>query len=195
MIVSLAVIKQALGIDPTDTSRDEELTRVEGSVASWVEGQTKRRFNAPADRTEYVRGSGTDTLFLSGYIDASAPEPIAVTVDERFIALGPAGWLAVDPLIYETRGSRIVRLDGWVWQRNAEYRIIYQDGYVTAPLDVQALVLDLIQTTLAASSEDAGVQSEHIGDYSYSLEAGASSGSGASDESLKTLNRWKRLLV
>lgn len=206
MIISLPELKRALGLDPEDASEDEALTELVTRIVSWVEGQTKKRFSTPIEVTEYRLGSGRRKLFVEGRIAGPAaedPDYVYITVSERF-ALGD--WeVLVEGEDYERRDNALIRLDDWAWPPNAEYKLVYHNGYHESevPEDIQALVIEMAAAQYgadaAAASGEAGISSEKIGDYSYSLDAsavvGASGGGSVSDTGMATLNRYKRKLV
>lgn len=196
-IVALDTLKRALGIDLEDTSQDTALTELEAGIAEWVEGQTKRRFSTPLSTVEYQYGSGARDLFLRGHLEVGEEEPV-ILVEQRF---RDGEWEVFED--FEFRDGVLVRTDGWVWPRSAEYRITYLNGYTVAPSDIQALVIEMVAgqygADAAAAAGELGVTSEKIGDYSYTLGetaiAGATGGGVISDTGKGTLNRWKRLLV
>lgn len=196
-IVALDTLKRALGLDLEDTTEDTALEELEGRIADWVEGQTKRRFSTPVSNVEYQYGSGFRDLFLRGHLEVGEEEP-SITVEQRF---RDGEWEEFED--FELRDDRLVRTDGWVWPRSAEYRITYLNGFTTAPSDIQALVIEMAAgqygADAASAAGEVGVTSEKIGDYSYTLGetavAGATGGGVLSDTGFATLNRWKRLLV
>jgi hypothetical protein len=205
MIVSLELLKPALGIDLTDTDQDARLTELEGRMVEWVEGQTKHRFQEPLARIEYKSGADRAQLYLSGHIEASTgehPEFSVVTVDER-VQFGD--WELVDPADYERRENMLLRIDGSPWMRAAEYRISYMDGYSVAPGDIQALVQELIVGQYVAETASAdgstGIASETlVGVYSYSINSATRSasvpgGGSLSEIGKKTLGRYRRMFV
>lgn len=99
---------------------------------------------------------------------------------------------------YKQRGDVLFAMWG-VWSRCDEYRLEYSDGYVNPPEDIKSLVLELAQNQylLNESSAEgtAGITSETLGDYSYTVDLGAVAvGSGGlSSNSTRTLNHYRRL--
>ena len=89
-----------------------------------------------------------------------------------------------------------------------EFKLDYLGGYGVAPEDIRDAILDLVQaqyvndTSIASdtSSGTAGVTSEKIGDFSYSLGSSSSSSAsskstssgGVTDITTQTLQRYKR---
>lgn len=206
VLVDGATLKLALGID--DTSEDALLSVLEPQAADWIERETRRRFQEPADdpRIEYREGTGTRTLFLLGHIDD--PEETA-TVRERSFAFGGVGdWTTLtEGTEYERRGDRLVRIDGLSWHPSAEYEIAYPDGYLEAPQDIQALAIELVSIARAAQSTaasvvsgSAGIKSQTIGEYTYTMDTAAASSVASasvalSDSGRAVVNHWKRARI
>ena len=73
----------------------------------------------------------------------------------------------------------------------------YEAGYTTLPADLEGLILNTAKAGLDAMGQTAGLASEKLGDYSYTLAPGASS-SAAMDEAITaqavTLGRYMRRL-
>lgn len=184
MIIPLEEIKAALGIEPGDDSEDVSLVQLEEYAAGYVENMTERRWRAPIEKKEYQTGNGTRTLFLAGHVEPADVATIAVRE-----GLGGGQWNVFTEFEYRAPG-KLVRNDSYVWHPMVEYEITYQDGWVKAPADIRALVLDLITITRDASSAEAGIKSETIGDYSYTLDSVAAAAlTSLSGSSADTLNR------
>lgn len=189
MLVQLEVLKRALGV--TGSGSDAALTEAEARAAAFVERQTGRRFGAAQERTEYVDGPGCDTIWLAGRI-AGLPAA-TVEVAERIRRFGPE-WTLLDEDAFEARERAIVRVDGQAFLRGAEYRIVYPDGFAAVPGDVQELVIELVTGMNDRASGASGIQSETIGDYSYSLAADALASAGAlSANGRATIDRYRAL--
>lgn len=212
MIVSLDELKRVLGLDLDDPSEDENLTRLILAKTEWVEGQTKRRFDTPIPHTQYEQGSGTDTLFLEWHVDDSpeADNPsesldptTAVAISRRPIT---EKWRAWEPLIegedWERREQEIIFIRTWgVWPREDEFKLEYLGGYAVAPEDIKELVIELAMNQylmdLNSASGTAGVTSEKLGDYGYTVDLGAvaTGTGGVSLNGIKTINRYKKKFV
>lgn len=193
-IVSLETLKLGLGLDVVDTSEDELLTMLEDQAATFVDTQTGRKFSAPIEdeRTEFVSGLGTRTLFLAGHVSGDEPEIVSV----RRRALNGIDFEDVDPEEYILRGDTLVSTGG-PWSHLYEYEVVYADGYEvdTAPADIQALVIDLVGIAFSALGEE-GIKSETIGDYSYTLDSAVTTAAASlSDTSSMTLNRYRRMSI
>lgn len=184
MIISLEEIKVALGIEPGDTTEDASLILLESYAAAYVENQTERRWRAPAEKKEYQFGTGTRTLFLEGHVEPADVAAIAVREN-----LGGGQWNVLAAFDYRAP-NKLIRNDSYVWHPGVEYEITYQDGWLVAPPDIRALVLDLMTLSRDAASAEAGIKSETIGDYSYTLDSVAAAAlTSLSGASVDTLNR------
>lgn len=203
MLVTLEELKRSLGLDVDDDSDDANLTDIVERATEWVEGQTKRRFSTPESTTEILRGSGRRDLYLMGHVAGlnSEEEHGEVVVEERFLY---GDWEVMDELLdFERRGDKLVRIDGSVWSREAEYKVTYDNGYTAAPADIKALVLELAAgeygANASAADGTADITGEKIGDYSYTVGssqvAGAIGSGVVSGTGQATLNRWMRRLA
>lgn len=188
MLVQLAVLKRALGI--TGSGSDAALEEAEVRAAMFVERMTGRRFGQPAPRTEYFPGHNGDTFWLSGRI--AAPSSATVALSERCTGLGT--WETIPTASYEVREAALVRLDGFAFMRGYEYRVTYPDGLTAVPGDIQELVIELVEGMNDRASGASGIQSESIGDYSYTLAAESIISAGSLTENGRAiLNRYRAL--
>jgi hypothetical protein len=208
MIVPLDTLKKVLGIPldpPADPSVDETLTGLIDAATAWVEGETHRRFSPPASKTEYRLGAGKRVLYLRGHIseDADHPEYSVMAVSERVMF---GDWELLADTEYERHDSSIIRTDGAPWFLGVEYKIVYMDGYVTAPLDIQALIIELASgQSIADTAVSTGanrLQSETlVGVYSYTISStagvigGAPGGGSISYVGQRTLNRYQKKFI
>lgn len=156
-MVSVGELKQTLGI--TGAAEDDYLAELEAAAVQFVETQTGRYFGAVREVTEYRTAAG-NSLFLSD-------EPTGtVTVMRRSSATATAEAVAADQ--FAVRGRRLVNPAGWGWY---EYEITYDAGYAPGaqPEDIRDAVRDLVAL---AYRTRAGVQSETMGGYHYTLADG-----------------------
>lgn len=212
MIVSLDELKRMLDIDLEDTSEDENLTRIIQSKTTWVQGETRRRFDTPIPRTEYHEGTGEPELYLEGHVDDSpaADNPsesqdptTSVKVYRRPRAERFRSWEQLtEGVEWERRGDTLIFLLAWaVWPREDEFKIEYLDGYASAPEDIKEVILEMAMDQYFGDADIAsgtsGITSEKLGDYSYSLgPSGSTVGMNSlSDNATKTLQRYKRRFV
>lgn len=215
MIVSLDQVKQLLGIELDDTSEDEHLTQLILAATVFVESETHWRFDTPIEKTEYQVLPGFRAMYLRGHVDDSTPPASESAFDGTVrIAVRAAGDVggAWEDLVenedYERRGDTIIFAmqpeRSWWWNAcyGPEFRAQYMDGYWEAPEDIQQLLLEIVTrqytTDIDLASGVAGVTSEHIGDYSYTVDLGAAAsitGGAITSTGWMTINHYKRILV
>ncbi len=209
MIVTLNELKVLLGIalDPDETV-DADLTRRIEVATVVFEGLTKQRFREPITRTEYRDGRNRRKLFLHGHIDdEDVTASASLVVSRRAKAFSAPEWtdLTLDD-DYERRDDVLIFITTWyVWCDEDEYRLVYLDGYKTAPIDVQAAVLDIAMNQYLADLAArrfglpifAAKTGEKLGDYSYTIDPGfvASGSTTLTDTVKKTVNRYERKFV
>lgn len=209
MIVSVDELKRVLGIDLTDPSENDNLTRLIQAKTTWVQGETRRRFDTPILRVEYHSGHGEEVIYLQGHVDDS------VEADNPSESLDPTTSVKVwrrarmekfrdwEELVegddWERREDALYFKRTWqVWPWEDEFKIQYMDGYAVAPDDIKEVILELAMNQyimdVNTSSGAAGVKSESLGDFSYSIDlASVAAGTGdISQNASKTLNRYKR---
>lgn len=213
MIVSLTELKEMLGLDQDATDEDAKLTRLINAATTTFEGKTRRRFREPIMVTEYRDGDDNRVLYLRGHIDdenaadSGSDDPaLSLIVSRRARMLATAEWevLTIDE-DYERRKDTLRFLRAWrVWTCEDEFKIEYLDGYFVAPEDVHAAILEMAMnqylSDIASSSGTAGITSEKLGDYSYTVDLGAIGSSGGtsgalSDTTKDTIQRYKRRFV
>lgn len=208
MIVSLAEVKAALEIPEDDTSADVQLTRLILGASAWVQNTTHRYFDTPILRTEVHVGMGTSELFIYGHIDGPEVNDPSDTgelgdVTRIWSRLPADEWTELlEGVDWERLKDRFYRLPyPFAWLRWEQYKIQYMDGWVSAPDDIKALIMDMVTgqslSESSAVSGLVGITSEKIGDYSYTLNpalvaASASSGFPITTAGWQTINNWKR---
>lgn len=207
MIVSLDELKRVLGIDLENTDEDANLTRIIEAKTVWVQGETRRRFDTPILTTEYREGNGECELVLFGHVDDSpaADNPsesldptTSVRVYRRAKMEKFREWEELtEGEDWERRGQTLVFIPGWsVWPREDELKIVYLDGYAAAPEDIKEVILELAVNQYLGDADLAsgtsGITSEKLGDYSYSVGSTSVGANMLTDNSTKTLNRYKR---
>lgn len=206
MIVSLEELKAVLGIEPDDATQDDYLTRLILAKTAWVEGYTQRRFDTPIAHTQIARGTGEAELYLEWHL--SDPDSLLIyrrPALERFreweLLVEGEDWE-----LSEANGNTVFFLRAWqVWPVEDEIKASYQGGYTEAPEDIKEVILSMASNQYLfeadSASETAGLTSEKIGDYNYSLGSSSSTATGAvgsdvvGDTAMKTLNRYKRRFV
>lgn len=209
MIVSLDELKRVLGIDLANTDEDENLTRIIEAKSTWVQGETRRRFDTPIPTTEYHDGNGECEFVLFGHVDDSpeADNPsetldptTSVRVFRRPKAERFREWEElIEGQDWERRGQTLIFLAAWsVWPLEDEFKVTYLDGYASAPEDIKEVVIELAMNQYMGDADTAsgtsGITSEKLGDYSYTIGGSSASASVGflTDASSKTLQRYKR---
>jgi len=141
------------------------LTKLEAAAVKAVELWTGRSFSASAERVDYLPGNGTNTLFLKyGPVSAVTEVVESAYVGATAVTVTGAtesGWVFQD--------GKLLRKGGYAWWADSSYRVTYTAGYAAGaePADVRQAVLDLVGAGFRARGSEE-LQSESIGDYSYS---------------------------
>ena len=209
MIVSLDELKRVLGLDLTDDSEDENLTRLILAKTVWVEGTTHRRFDTPIPHVQYEDG-GNEKIYLDWHVDDSTDadnpsESVDPSTSVRvFRRPRLEKFRAWEELIegedWERQDQTLLFIRAWqIWPCEDELKIEYRGGYAKAPEDLKEVVIEMAMNQylldIESSSGAAGLSSEKLGDYSYAVGATAVGSSTLSPNSLKTLNRYTRKFV
>lgn len=203
MIVTPAEVKHVLGIEIGDTSEDANLTRLIEAATTWLEGETHRRFQEPAATKEYHRGKDERELYLFGHLDTTSQTAIdSLRVFRRSMWTADRTWEELtEDEDWERRDQTLISLGPYsVWSRHDEIRVDYMDGWVSAPQDIREVIIEWVVgqyvADAATAGGTAGITSEHIGDYSYTVDLGAVTKAGGSGnlsaDSLSTVNRYQR---
>jgi hypothetical protein len=137
-----------------------------GYAIAYLEGETHRYFRESREFTEYLFGTGTVRLWLR-------EPPVESYEDEVIVDARRMGSAWEEVIDFEVRGRSLIRDLGVAWDRREEYRVTYTSGYVEdgLPPDVEEAVLELVRYRLRDLSQTAGLQSERLGDYQYTLGA------------------------
>ena len=153
-IASVRVFLGALSLNYTDA----EIQAAIDWASAAVETYCNRTFPSAA-YTETYDGTGTDMLYLNQYpITAVA----SVTLDDETVASAD----------YTRETTGIYYEDGWTKGRR-NVSITYTAGYVTIPADLHMVVTRLSSDLIGMVGQSGTIQSEKIGDYSYTLSATA----------------------
>lgn len=108
-----------------------------------------------------------------------------------------------DPVIYQWDGSDSISSmsnvpDSWAWEPFTSgiqtLTVTYTHGYDPVPDDIVAVTCSVVMRALGREPVDAGIQSESIQGYSYTLGAiGAAGGLGLLDSEKETLDAYCRV--
>lgn len=149
MISSARLMDRLRLTEPLDEPHLQEL--VDAAIA-YIEGRTGRYFGPVTETTEYLRGTGTPSLYLRSLpTTAETANEITVTEQKR-----PGGTLTTldDGDFTLRRGRRVASLDraSGVWLLGYEYVVSFSHGYAVdaLPADIEKLVLFLVKRDFAA---------------------------------------------
>lgn len=189
-LTTLSRLKLALGKDVTDTSEDDRLLTLLDAAEATVARYLNR--NLLRDTyTEYFNGTGRPSLVLShrpvisvtgvyvdpvGYYGQSAGGFAASTMltqGQDYALVNPnanernPGILTMLSALWDGTG-----LSNWP-QGQGNVKVVYVAGYTQVPADVSQAVAMIVGQMLAQSDRGLPLQSETLGEYSYSLLTGA----------------------
>lgn len=165
MILDLADVKRQLRV--TTDADDQTLKDLIDRGVEFVERESGFYYGVPKDHTEYLRGNGTDTIFLSDNI-ATAP----TSIKERPYPGGTdTTILPADTDGYVVRDGRGLRRKAGVWYYGYEYEVTYKRGYTSkqAPGWVEQAVIRFVKLHYLPEGVTSGLQSETIRGYSYTV--------------------------
>lgn len=143
-MISVAEMKKHLNIEHI-TADDAYLADLEATAVAVVERWTGKTYPASAERTQYVRGLGIDSIWLAH--EPTLSDPIVaedMTVTERS-APGGEGTVLTVAEDFVVRGTALVRVGGY-WTAGYEYEVTYTSGYGPGaePEDVRGAVRDMV---------------------------------------------------
>lgn len=188
-MIRIEMLRSAIGV--TNDSRDEWLGWELESALAFMERETRRYFREPTDFAEYLTPDRQGRLWL-----AQTP-----TSEDTVTVLGIArvGHDGDEVTGFEVRGRAVHLPSPWLY---GTYAVGYQTGYALndyeggsdLPADVRKSILMLIKGAHDAQTVKAGVQSETIGGYSYSLfgDAGGTGTMPLPNFVARTIQNWKR---
>jgi hypothetical protein len=165
-VIALDEIREFLNVDEDDHDDDDLLDRLEDEAVEIVQSYTGQSYALTGEITEYIKGFGTDSLFLS---QNAAADPTEVL--ESAYA-GDAGTEVTD---WVRRGNRLIRASGGVWHLGYEYTVTYEHGYAedAEPANVRLAVKRIV----AALYQQRGIEGmksvQHGPNYSVSRDSDA----------------------
>lgn len=158
MLLTLEKVKFWMKV--TDDTYDAEITELMERAQAIIERETGWYFGSPRPADEIMDGTGTRKLFLKQF----PVDPDEVVVYERPAATDD--WVVVDEDDYEIDGRGLYVASRWLkGQRN--FRATYDEGFEETPGDIAQLFLELVNNAWKDRGERTDLQSEKIGDYSY----------------------------
>ena len=189
-LTTLSRLKLALGKTVTDSSEDDTLLTLLDAAEAAVARYLNRNL-LQATYTEYFDGMGRQTLVLShrpvvsvtgvwvdpvGYYGQSAGgfgTATLLTQGQDYALMAPGtneknpGTLRMLSALWDGTG-----LSNWP-QGQGNIKVTYVAGYTQVPADVSQAVAMLVGQMLAQSANGLPLQSETLGEYSYTLLTGA----------------------
>lgn len=161
-MIPLLKLKAHLGIAAATTTYDQILADYEKAAVAFLEREGRIDLTARGERVEYVTGTGLAHIWLA----AAPASGTTVSAVERWLP-DDAG-TAIIAADVTVRGRRIFRADGAAWADGAEYEVTYTagDNPGAEPADLRLWVIKLVELAWKERGK-AGMQSETIGDYSY----------------------------
>ena len=156
--VADVVVTSAIGI------AQAQLERWAGRAAGGFETGAK---------TEYYDGTDAETLQLKCW-PATAITSVSYRTDKTtWVALTSTDYDVEIPtgILYLLNLSSVWPGDGRVefWGGRQNWKVVYTGGFTTLPADLIGLVWDMVTAILSARDQDMNLQSESVGDYSYTL--------------------------
>lgn len=181
-LATLAEVKAILGIASQSAVADAQMEALLPAAESMILAYLDRQIEA-ADYTEYVNGTGIQTLLVRQYPIIS----IASIHMDRKREWGADTLVDPDTYYFAPGGAygQITRLSSGFWHdRWVQYqtdltpqevpgqgniKIVYRAGYETVPPVIVAAVAFLVRTMVSASAQGAMMNSEGHDGYNYSL--------------------------
>jgi hypothetical protein len=176
-IASVRVFLGSLSLNYTDA----EIQAAIDWACATVETYCNRTFTA-ADYTETYDGNGQDVLYLRQYPINSVT---SITLDDD----------TLDSDDYTVEDTGIYYEDGWTKDRR-NIVVVYNAGYSTIPADLHMVATRLAADLVNMTGQSGTIQSEKIGDYSYTLSAAATGQDNALNAGYRAaLAKYRRIVL
>ena len=209
-LTTLSRLKLALGKSVTDTSEDDRLLTLLDAAEAAVSRYLNRNL-LQATYTEYLDGMGRPTLVLShrpvvsvtgvwvdpvgyyGQSEGGFASSTALTQGQDWALMAPGtneknpGTLRMLSALWDGTG-----LSNWP-QGQGNVKVTYVAGYTQVPADVSQAVAMIVGQMIAQAGNGLPMQSETLGEYSYTLLTGASGQLMAGARQL--LNAYREVVV
>jgi len=185
-LTSASEYKTYAGI--SGSTYDSRLATLVSAAEAFVARYCGRTFES-ATYTHTFDGSGNDTLQLRAWPVTSITSVTEIYIDGtteaydsdtyRFdsasgvlsrVFTGKGRWLGVPASEFTRWGSTEYQRfgSGYVFPQGYQnIRVVYVGGYATIPDDLKLLVWKIVDVWFKGSGQDHSMQSESIGDYSY----------------------------
>ena len=179
-LVTLAETKEHLGIPATDTSEDARLTSMILGASGIAEDYCDRIFSlTPYDERH---DGGRHVLTLD-------TRPLASLTSIEDMDTTPPTSVAASSVSIESAPAQVYQADGSNWGcGRRRWRVRYVAGFAAAPEGVKAAIKALVG--FLRTDPSGSMKSESMGDYSYTLAAGAD-GEGLPPVARALLKPWR----
>jgi len=204
-LFTVSELKAYLGI--ADSSEDVPLARVVSGVDAAAKRWMKRTIEAVPEAVEYHAGTGRQRLYLmnrpvtditslhldmtgySGQVAGAFAAETALTRGEDYILDG----ITAD----ERNMGCLIYLRGNWPEGIGNIKVIYDHGYDVVPDDIKLGCLMIAAQVRADRMQGGPLESEDLGDYSYTLLRSGSSGRRGSDlrQAMNLLRPFKEVLL
>lgn len=193
------------GVGTIEVTEDTVIvrTRTSGSSVTETEISITAQDGDVSDIVSTINGltGWTATTLNDGRTDVLVRMPSERATSEPVTV---ERWVEGDDQYRLDRRAGIIHMDSLVLDRwyagqriGGQLYIQYEAGYTTLPPDLEGLILNAAKAGLDAMGQTAGLASEKLGDYSYTLAPGASSSAAMDDAIMSqsaTLGRYTRRL-
>ena len=168
-LFTLAEVKTYLNI--SDTSEDYYLQTLVDMVDAYVKKYTMRNLEETTYTKELYDGPGTNSLVLRNYPIISVTEVLEMT-DEVEVATVSERFNDADDgyFVLNDREGILYRDIPWT-RRRGSIEVTYSAGYSTIPDDLKWACFAIVEY-LRNIKDKAGIVSESLGSYGYSLATG-----------------------
>lgn len=194
-LLELSDLKDHLEI--TDSSEDSKLQDIVDSIDPYVKGYLQRDIEETTYTSELYDGPGQSELVLKNYPIISVSSVIIYTTSYDSVTLEERSDGTDGYFIKDSESGILCRINLWPRGRGI-IEVTYTAGYSTIPSDI-TLACKLIGEYFYTMDGTAGIRSESLGSYSYSLASGIGDmygDIGIPDVRIKALlSRYRRKVV
>lgn len=203
---TLAVLKEHLGIESSDTSEDDFLNQLIPEIEDALTTRFGRQLASTVYATEYQSGDGTEVLQLN---QRPVTAISAVSVDQKgYWGHGTDAFpssslltLGTDfaPVTYaedeNTNFGQIHKLSGYWAEGKGNIKIAYTAGYTTIPPQVELLCNQLCALVRNSAEYGGLVESGKVGDEAFVLLGKSTDGSPWAVEAMNLISGFQRITI
>ena len=186
----ISIVRLAEALDVTDEATIAKLADMRDAALAFIETQTRRYFGPIQTFTEYVRGTGTRSLYLRDIPLVGGIYTTAILETDYPGATGSAVTGSVQ-LVHGHEAELLRAGSSGVWSSGSDYAVTYSRGYAedAGPKDIENLLIELVRMKINAGGEEV-MKSETYGGYSYTRFDEAD----LDDTASATITSWRRLV-